>query len=115
MLDTNSPNIHAVVRDFDFSHVITFYDLLQQSTLEEHFKQASARRTKHLVIHLTFTPEYPPDTSELSSSAWFDFNKHPEWRGSPNGTGTHVQVHYRVKSESENWLEELLGMVHEVR
>jgi hypothetical protein len=98
LLDANSPSIHAVVRDFDFSHVITFYNRLQEKAPRELYKDADALRTHNLTIHLKFTPDHISDPFELCSSEWFDFDNQPMWRGSQNGTC--VDVHYRVTQKA---------------
>lgn len=99
MLEIEASNIHAAVHDFNFDHIITFYDHLL-----EHLQQKSASEHMILTIHLTFSPSYFSQTYHLKKGGWLKKRKNPAQRMKRSGRSLGVKSKTTWELRKE-WLE----------
>lgn len=100
ILEIDASNYHAMVKDFDFSHVVAFYEHLQEAAPSESIKaQHSAAGSRALTVYLFFTADFAGEPSELLSNKWLSPNFHPSWRWRVQDN--YVKVSYDVSKRAK--------------
>lgn len=113
MLDVHSIRIAAVVKDFNFKPVETFYDhnfpSLTKIQLEHTLKsrrQSTSFAARILIIHLEFSPDYLEHLASYPADYlapyWMNPAKHPKRKALP--CGVLLAVWYNIsQKQREGW------------
>ena len=97
----SAPNITTTVQDFDFRHIVTFFNRLSDlelNALSSTRAQSSPTAIRKLTIHLTVSQKCPWDRQYLYLDRWLNRCAHPTKKG------TNVRVVYTAdRSSLKQW------------
>ena len=73
----HAPKFTAVVKDFDFRHIATFFNKLSYMELDASESKSSISAKRRISIHLTFSPTCSPCPGDLYLERWLKRLEHP--------------------------------------
>lgn len=94
----NAPTISTTVQDFDFRHVVTFFNHLSGLELKALTDGGASSNQREMVIRLTFSRQCPFHPHDLYLDRWLNRYMHPTKKGAK------INVTYSVDSASfKDW------------